>query len=335
MSPEGQRRRLRLRPQRRRRRRSSVDGDGDGDNVDEERGDEVADMVSGNKEEVQMVSGQDDDEEAKYVADIPHEFLCPISLHIMKDPVMSKTGQNYDRQTILQWFNEGNVVCPLTRQYLKPSGLVPNVPLKTRILQWKRDNRISHSLHDSMEKKKIHEDDEDDDGDGKNNCHDHDDGYRGNHISSSLLSSSSSSSSSIGDERGIVGLVDADSGAAAAAYYSRFNKLMRQNHPRTQTLASANQQNFIAHQIFPGLDGENDNLNTRNNQFNDCHLRYYSSDSDDDDDEKNLHYTTTKRNNDDDGMADLLELYNEVLELTADSMGTTRTKCKQVNGGGS
>jgi hypothetical protein len=57
----------------------------------------------------------------------------------MKDPVMSKFGQNYDRQAILQWLNRGNGNCPLTRRPLKPSLLAPNSSLKMRIAKWKVD----------------------------------------------------------------------------------------------------------------------------------------------------------------------------------------------------
>jgi hypothetical protein len=57
----------------------------------------------------------------------------------MKDPVMSKFGQNYDRRAILQWLNRGNGNCPLTRRPLKPSLLAPNSSLKMRIAKWKVD----------------------------------------------------------------------------------------------------------------------------------------------------------------------------------------------------
>jgi hypothetical protein len=69
----------------------------------------------------------------------PGEFVCPISLQIMKDPVMSKFGQNYDRRAILQWLNRGNGNCPLTRRPLRPSFLAPNSSLKMRIAKWKVD----------------------------------------------------------------------------------------------------------------------------------------------------------------------------------------------------
>ena len=45
---------------------------------------------------------------------IPNEFLCPISLEIMRDPVICKDGHTYERAVILKWL-ETNSVSPLTR----------------------------------------------------------------------------------------------------------------------------------------------------------------------------------------------------------------------------
>lgn len=70
----------------------------------------------------------------------PHEYVCPISLCVMEDPLMSKDGQNYDRQAILRWLNSGHDTCPLTRKPLQPSHLIPNNRLKMNILRWKMDH---------------------------------------------------------------------------------------------------------------------------------------------------------------------------------------------------
>ena len=71
------------------------------------------------------------------VFDAPAEFICPISLQVMKDPVMSRSGQNYERKSIVEWLKRGNGSCPITRQPLKPSSLVPNSNLKGRIKNWR------------------------------------------------------------------------------------------------------------------------------------------------------------------------------------------------------
>lgn len=74
--------------------------------------------------------------------EIPEHFICPISMDVMSNPLMSKGGQNYDRQSILQWLRRGNANCPLTRQPLVPSKLVPNNMLKMSIFQWQKEQGI-------------------------------------------------------------------------------------------------------------------------------------------------------------------------------------------------
>jgi hypothetical protein len=73
---------------------------------------------------------------------IPEDFLCPLTLEIMDDPVVSKDGKNFDRRAILQWLHKGNDTCPLTRQPLRPSLLVPNYKLKMSIRKWKMDQGL-------------------------------------------------------------------------------------------------------------------------------------------------------------------------------------------------
>ncbi|KAG0493569.1 hypothetical protein HPP92_004563 [Vanilla planifolia] len=49
---------------------------------------------------------------------IPNDFLCPISLEIMMDPVIVATGQSYERSSIQKWLDAGHRTCPKTRQTL-------------------------------------------------------------------------------------------------------------------------------------------------------------------------------------------------------------------------
>ncbi|XP_074358875.1 U-box domain-containing protein 15 isoform X2 [Apium graveolens] len=66
----------------------------------------------------------------------PHEFLCPISLEIMTDPVIISTGQTYERYSIQQWLDSGHRTCPKSGQPLDHLTLAPNFALKNLILQW-------------------------------------------------------------------------------------------------------------------------------------------------------------------------------------------------------
>ncbi|CAM0954154.1 unnamed protein product [Alopecurus aequalis] len=67
---------------------------------------------------------------------IPDDFLCPITLEIMTDPVIVDSGQTYERKSIQTWLDSGERTCPKTRQPLAHLSLAPNYALKNMILQW-------------------------------------------------------------------------------------------------------------------------------------------------------------------------------------------------------
>ncbi|XP_015958116.1 U-box domain-containing protein 17 [Arachis duranensis] len=67
---------------------------------------------------------------------IPKDFCCPISLDLMRDPVIISTGQTYDRSSISRWMDEGHSNCPKTGQTLAHNRLVPNRTLRNLIVQW-------------------------------------------------------------------------------------------------------------------------------------------------------------------------------------------------------
>ncbi|KAJ4981692.1 hypothetical protein NE237_032529 [Protea cynaroides] len=74
---------------------------------------------------------------------IPKDFVCPISLDLMRDPVIISTGQTYDRASIAQWMEEGHSTCPKTGQMLTHTRLVPNRALRSLISQW----CSAHGIH--------------------------------------------------------------------------------------------------------------------------------------------------------------------------------------------
>ncbi|KAG8382788.1 hypothetical protein BUALT_Bualt05G0113700 [Buddleja alternifolia] len=67
---------------------------------------------------------------------IPDDFLCPISLELMRDPVIVATGQTYERSYIQRWIDCGNTTCPKTQQKLRHLTLTPNYVLRSLISQW-------------------------------------------------------------------------------------------------------------------------------------------------------------------------------------------------------
>lgn len=97
---------------------------------------------------------------------IPDEFRCPISLDLMKDPVIVASGHTYDRNSIAQWINAGHHTCPKSGQRLIHMALIPNYALKSLVHQWCQDNNIpmadfspssSSELERSNSKNKLQE----------------------------------------------------------------------------------------------------------------------------------------------------------------------------------
>ncbi|KAI3508710.1 hypothetical protein L1887_23722 [Cichorium endivia] len=73
---------------------------------------------------------------------IPDDFRCPISLELMKDPVIVSTGQTYERSCIQKWLDAGHKTCPKTQQTLLHTSLTPNYVLKSLIALWCDSNGI-------------------------------------------------------------------------------------------------------------------------------------------------------------------------------------------------
>lgn len=66
------------------------------------------------------------------MANPPEEYLCPITLTLMKDPVIGPDGHSYERSAIVQWLRT-NPHSPLTRQPMTANSLQSNYSLKSAI----------------------------------------------------------------------------------------------------------------------------------------------------------------------------------------------------------
>ncbi len=64
---------------------------------------------------------------------IPEYFMCPVSMDIMLDPVLTPNGVSYERVFIEQHIQKNGPVDPLTRQKLTIDMLRPNNGLKAAI----------------------------------------------------------------------------------------------------------------------------------------------------------------------------------------------------------
>ncbi|KAK4278051.1 hypothetical protein QN277_015950 [Acacia crassicarpa] len=76
---------------------------------------------------------------------IPTHFRCPVSLELMKDPVTLCTGITYDRDSIERWIESGNNTCPVTKQVLSTTNMIPNHAIRRMIQDWCVENQ-SHGI---------------------------------------------------------------------------------------------------------------------------------------------------------------------------------------------
>lgn len=71
----------------------------------------------------------------------PSEFMCPISMDIMTDPVIGNDGHTYERTAITEWLSTHNV-SPLTRSSMTRSDIQPNFALRGAIDRWRLANEV-------------------------------------------------------------------------------------------------------------------------------------------------------------------------------------------------
>ncbi|XP_051128453.1 U-box domain-containing protein 8-like [Andrographis paniculata] len=67
-------------------------------------------------------------------ARLPEDFICPISLEVMSDPVILSSGHTFDRASIQRWLDAGHRTCPISKLPLpEPPSLIPNHALRSLI----------------------------------------------------------------------------------------------------------------------------------------------------------------------------------------------------------
>ena len=71
----------------------------------------------------------------------PNEFLCPISMELMEDPVLCEDGQTYERKHITEWLQRSRT-SPITRQPMGMTIMVSNYALKASIQRWKEQKPL-------------------------------------------------------------------------------------------------------------------------------------------------------------------------------------------------
>lgn len=75
---------------------------------------------------------------------VPQEFVCPLTLEVMTNPVVNRLGNCYEKTALVEWLAQPNATCPLTRQPIRLSDLILDVKLQRKIRLW-RTNEGDHT----------------------------------------------------------------------------------------------------------------------------------------------------------------------------------------------
>lgn len=67
--------------------------------------------------------------------DPPNEYLDPITLGLMRDPVINQVGQTYERESIEEWYKKRRTD-PVTSLKVPSKLLTPNLALKKLIIDY-------------------------------------------------------------------------------------------------------------------------------------------------------------------------------------------------------
>lgn len=89
--------------------------------------------------------------------EIPKNLRCPISLCLMKDPVIASDGITYDRESIEKWLEAGNSTSPITRQTITKENIIPNILARTYCNEYREKtlNGVNTSIEETNEKLEV------------------------------------------------------------------------------------------------------------------------------------------------------------------------------------
>ena len=79
----------------------------------------------------------------RVVCEIPEEYICPISLEIMSDPVILPSGYSFDKVSLEVTLSN---MCPITRIPFDRTNLIPNRQLKDGIERFIKEREQGYLL---------------------------------------------------------------------------------------------------------------------------------------------------------------------------------------------
>ena len=76
---------------------------------------------------------------SSFDCEIPNQYICPITLEIMREPTICTDGFTYEKEAILALTNK---ISPMTREPIDRKILISNIALKQLIQQFAETNGI-------------------------------------------------------------------------------------------------------------------------------------------------------------------------------------------------
>ena len=80
----------------------------------------------------------------------PSEYICPLTLEVMQEPLLTRWGHNFERSALLQWLQLHDC-CPLTRNCMTIKDVIANRALKERIAVWQQGRPSETDREDDVE----------------------------------------------------------------------------------------------------------------------------------------------------------------------------------------
>ena len=72
---------------------------------------------------------------------LKENFICPITLAVMKEPVICSDAHTYERSAIEKWLST-NSCSPITRQIITNNILIPNIVLRNIIQEYEKNHKM-------------------------------------------------------------------------------------------------------------------------------------------------------------------------------------------------
>ena len=98
-------------------------------------------ILEENKPGEENKSGEENKQLKEKNKQLKENFICPITMAVMTDPVICLDGHTYERSAIEQWLSTKNH-SPITRQIIPNNSLIPNIVLRNIIQEFEKDYKL-------------------------------------------------------------------------------------------------------------------------------------------------------------------------------------------------